>query len=93
VREVVEITREAVEFAETDSAGHVAPFGNPEHVKVYETAPTSVIVKVAGEPAATLCEDGEALKPDGAPLDTFRTVLPPSKSAPISGGPNGATIM
>ena len=93
MREVVVITREAVEFAETVRAGHAAPLGNPEQVMVYESAPTSVSVKVAGDPAATVCEDGEALKDDGLPLETFRTVLPPSKSAPVSGGPNGATMM
>ena len=87
------ITREAVEFGGTVRAGHAAPLGNPEQVNVYEITPTSVIVKVAGDPAATVCEDGEALKDDGLPLETFRTVLPPSKSAPVSGGPNGATIM
>ena len=90
---MVVITREAVEFAETVRAGHAAPFGNPEQAMVYDSAPTSVSVKVAGDPAATVCEDGEALKDDRLPLETFRTVLPPSKSAPVSGGPNGATIM
>jgi hypothetical protein len=93
VREVVVITREAVEFAETDTAGHTAPVGNPEQVSAYETLPRSVIVKVADEPAATVLEEGETLKDDRFAVETFRTVLPPSRSAPVSGGPNGAIRM
>jgi len=93
VRRVVVMTKGAVEFAVTDTAGHAAPVGNPEHVSAYETAPRSVIVKVADAPAATVLEEGEALNDDRLPAETFRTVLPPSKSAPVSGGPNGATIM
>jgi len=93
VRRVVVMTKGAVEFAVTDTAGHAAPVGNPEHVSAYETAPRSVIVKVADAPAATVLEEGDALKDDRLPAETFRTVLPPSKSAPVSGGPNGATIM
>jgi hypothetical protein len=96
VREVVVITREAVEFAATvrgGEEGHAAPVGSPEQLTVYESTPTSVSVKVADDPAATVCEVGEALKADGLPFETFRTVLPPSKSSPVSGGPNGATMM
>jgi hypothetical protein len=93
VRDVVVIIKEAVEFAGTDTAGHAAPLGKPEQVKEYEIAPTSVIVKVAAEPADTLCELGEALKDDGFPLETLRTVLPPAWSTSASGGPNGATKM
>jgi hypothetical protein len=87
VREVVVMTNEAVEFAETDTAGHAAPVGNPEQVRVYERAPTSVIVNVADEPAATVLEEGEALKDDGLPLETFRRVFPPGSE------PKGATRM
>ena len=46
VREVVVMTRAAVAFAPTVTAGegHAAPLGNPEHVRVYESNPISVIV-------------------------------------------------
>ena len=87
MREVVVMTNEAVELAETDTAGHTAPVGNPEQVRVYESAPTSVIVNVADEPAATVLEVGEALKDDGLPLETFRRVFPPGSE------PKGATRM
>jgi len=93
VRRVVVMTRGAVAFAETDTAGHTAPVGNPEQVRVYESAPTSVIVNVADDPAATVCEFGDAVKLDNAPIETFKTVLPPSRSDPVSGGPKGATMM
>ena len=53
----------------------------------------SVMVKVAGDPAATVCEIGEAVIDDGFPLETFRTVLPPAWSGSGFGGPNGATRM
>lgn len=87
VRKVVVMTKEAVEFAETFTAGHAAPVGNPEQVRAYEVAPISVIEKVADDPAATVLEDGEALKDDGVPLETFRTVFPPASE------PKGATRM
>jgi hypothetical protein len=48
----------------------------------------SVIVKVAGEPAETVCEKGVALIEDILPSERFRTVFPPS-----SPGPNGVTMM
>lgn len=88
VRKVVVITKEADEFAETFTAGHAAPVGKPEQVRAYEIAPTSVIVKVAGDPAATVIEEGETLSDDGFPLETFKTVWPPK-----SAGPKGATMM
>jgi hypothetical protein len=88
VREVVVITKEADEFAETFTAGHAAPVGKPEQVRTYEVAPTSVIVKVADDPAATVIEEGETLNDDGFPLETFKTVWPPK-----SEGPKGATMM
>ena len=50
-------------------------------------------MKVADDPAATVIEKGETLRDDGFPLETFRTVLPPSRSNPVSGGPKGATMM
>jgi hypothetical protein len=90
VRDVVVMTKEAVEFAVTVTAGHAAPLGNPEQVRVYETEPKSVIVNVADEPADTVCEGGEAVKDDRFALETFRTVLPPAWSP---GGPKGATMM
>jgi hypothetical protein len=93
VRDIVVMTNGAVEFAGTVTAGHAAPVCNPEHVRAYETVPKSVIVKFADEPADTVCEGGEALNWDRLPYATFRTVLPPSRSEPVSGGPNGATIM
>lgn len=93
VREVVVITKEAFEPAATFTAPQAAPVGNPEHVRVYGTLPMSVIVKVADEPALTVCEGGVAVREDRFPYETFRTVLPPSRSAPVSGGPNGATMM
>jgi hypothetical protein len=93
VREIVAITREAVELAETVKAPHDAPLGNPEQVKTYERAPISVTVYVAGEPAETVKEEGAALKEEGLPFETFSTVFPPSRLKPVSGGPNGATMM
>ncbi len=90
MREVVVMTKEAVWFACTVTAGHATPVGNgagAEQVKVYEMAPKSEIVNVAGDPAATVLEVGEALKDDGFPLVTFRTVLPPGSE------PKGATRM
>jgi len=93
VREVVVITREPVELAGTVKAPHDAPLGSPEQVRTYEIAPISVTVYVAGEPAETVKEEGAALKEDGLPFETFRTVLPPSRLKPVSGGPNGATMM
>jgi hypothetical protein len=92
VREVVEMTNETVEFGATETAPHAAPVGNPAQVSTYETAPAFVITYVAGEPAGTFCEEGEELNADGFAFDTFRTVLPPRRSAPVSGGPNGATM-
>ncbi len=96
MREVVVMTKEAVEFACTVTAGHAAPMGNgagAEQVKVYEMAPKSEIVNVADVPAATVLDNGEALKDDSIPFETFSTVLPPAWSARGSGGPNGATMM
>lgn len=92
VREVVVMTREPVELAATVTEMHAAPVGNPEHVSVYETLPVFAIVYVAEEPAETVCEEGEALTSDGFAFVTFKTVLPPSKSEPVSGGPYGATM-
>jgi len=89
-RDVVVITKEAVEPAETVTGLQAASLGNPEHVRGYEVPPTSVIVKVAGEPAVTVSEEGVALIEDKLPKETFKTVLPP---APVSGGPKGATMM
>jgi len=93
VREIVVITSEAVELAETVKAPHDAPLGSPEQVTTYEIAPISVTAYVAGEPAETVKEEGAALKEDGLPFETFKTVLPPSRLKPVSGGPNGATMM
>jgi hypothetical protein len=44
VREVVVMTKEAVEFAGTVTATQAAPVGNPEHVSEYELIPVFVIV-------------------------------------------------
>jgi hypothetical protein len=44
VREVVVITREAVELPATVKVPHDDPLGNPEQVKAYETLPMSVTV-------------------------------------------------
>jgi len=79
------MTKEAVEFACTVTAGHATPVGNPEQVKAYETAPKSVIVNVAGDPAATVLEDGETLKleaPVGHALTRFAASIDPS---PVAG--------
>ena len=84
-REVVVMTKDAVWPACTVTAGHATPVGNPEQVKAYETAPKSVIVNVAGDPAATVLEDGEALKleaPVGHALTRFAASIDPS---PVAG--------
>ena len=93
MREVVVMTKEAVWFACTVTLGQTTPVGKPEQVKAYEIAPKSVIVNVADVPAATVLDNGEALKDDSIPFETFSTVLPPAWSARGSGGPNGATMM
>ncbi len=88
MREVVVMTKEAVWFACTVTLGQTTPVGNGRaQDKAYEMAPKSEIVNVADDPAATVLEVGEALKDDGFPLVTFRTVLPPASE------PNGATRM
>ena len=92
-REVVLMTKEAVEPAFTVTGVHVAPVGKPEHVNGNDALPTSVIMKVADVPAATVCDEGAALIADRLPAETFKTVLPPARSDPASGGPNGATMM
>ena len=67
VREVVVMTKGTVEFAftEAEGVGHAAPVGNPEQVSVYATFPVFVIVYVADEPAATVCETGDELNMAG----------------------------
>jgi hypothetical protein len=93
VRDVVVMTKEAVEPAFTVTGVQAAPVGKPEHVNGKDAFPTSVMVKVAGVPAETVCAGGVALMEDRLPADTFKTVLPPARSGPASGGPNGATMM
>jgi hypothetical protein len=94
VREVVVMTKLPVEFAvtETDGAGQAAPVGRPKQVSVYARFAVFLIAYVAEVPAGTLSDEGDALKADGFAFETFRMVLPPNKSAPVSGGPNGATM-
>ena len=65
VREVVVITKGPVVPAATDTAPHAAPVGNPVQVNVYVTFPVFVIMYVADEPAATVCEVGEELSTGG----------------------------
>lgn len=65
VRDVVVMTKEAVEFIPTDTGEHAAPVGNPEQVSAYETFPVFVIVYVAGDPAAAVWEAGKPLKTAG----------------------------
>ena len=62
--------------------------GAGEPVAVTANAPCIPMVKVALFPLVITA--GEAA---GFAFVTFNTVFPPSKSAPVSGGPNGATIM
>ena len=93
LRDVVVMTREAVEPALTVTGAQAAPVGKPEHVNGSDALPTSVIIKVTEEPAATVCAAGVALMEDRLPADTFKTVLPPARSGPVSGGPKGATMM
>jgi hypothetical protein len=77
-REVVLMTKDAVEPAFTVTGVHAAPVGKPEHVSGNEALPTSVTIKVADDPAATVCEEGAAVMVDKFPIETFKTVLPPA---------------
>jgi hypothetical protein len=67
VRKVVVMTKGAVEPAATFTGPQAAPVGNPVHVRAYGVLPRSVIVKVAGDPAETVREEGVALMAERLP--------------------------
>jgi hypothetical protein len=93
VREVVVMTSGTLELDATDAGLQDEPVGSPVQFNVYGVLPMCVIVKVAEEPAATVRDEGELVKVETFPIATFRTVLPPRRSEPVSGGPKGATMM
>ncbi len=77
-REVVVMTKEAVEFAGTVTAPQAVPWGNPEQVRTDGTLALFVIIYIAEDPAETVCERGEAVRAFRFPSLAVRTVLPPA---------------